>query len=96
MQVSKKLVKIQTVIDRLEDAGFSVHLAHINDGDPKHTQYTVVGIDHEESMIAVHGVARCAQGDAFNKVKGTQIAFGRAMRLLSQKVGPEKLRRILN
>lgn len=96
MQVSKKLVKIQAVIDRLEDTGLYVHLAHINNGDPHDTQYTVFDIDNEESTLNIHGIACCAKGDAYNKVKGTQLAFGRAMQLLSQKLGADKVRALLN
>lgn len=95
MQVSKKLVKIQAVVDKLENAGYYVDLLHGNPGEPDGSGFTAMQVSTDDTILA-QGIAYCAPGDSYNKTKGTQIAFGRLMRNLSDNIGSTALRALLN
>jgi hypothetical protein len=97
MQVSKKLVKIQAVIDKLQNAGYYIQLWHCNHEEDKGNDqgFTVMQTSKDEVLLA-QGVAFCAPDDSYNKVKGTQIAFGRMMEELSDSLGPYTLRALLS
>lgn len=98
MQVSKKLVKIQAVIDKLQNAGLYVQLFHALDPAPEphgSKGFTVMQISKDEVILA-QGIAQCAPEDSYNKTKGTQIAFGRMMRMFSETHGSDFVRELLN
>jgi hypothetical protein len=90
MRVSKRLpTGIHEVLTKLEAKGLDVHLKH-----DRKKRTTTLSIGNEAGVNAV-GQSRCSTRDNFDKAKGTQIAFDRAMHDLSTWVGRDQIKKIL-
>jgi len=92
MQVSKKLVKIQTAIDKLQKAGYQIKLVHVT--EPDDNKCTLMSATKDGIAFAL-GCAFCHPNDPYNKVKGTQVAFTRMIETLAVVLGSTKLRELL-
>lgn len=92
MRVRKELKAIQEKIDKLEEHGWKVSLAH----DPAEW-FDYNGLTEmcatKDNKIFV-GSAICGHGDNFSKTTGTVIAFGRMMKNMSASLGRHKMLKI--
>jgi len=89
MRVSKRVpTGIHEVLTKLEDKGLDVHIKH--DRKKRSTTFSLSFGD-----VSAVGVSKCSPRDNFDKAKGTQIAFDRAMHDLSTWVGRDTIKNIL-
>lgn len=99
MQIPKELKAIQQRVDMLISNGFSVKLYHymgLNEelNGHKIKAETIFIFYNEHSGAYVEGRATCSKQDVFSVKKGTQIAFSRAVYLLSTLLGRKKVVKI--
>ena len=91
MNVHKSLTAIQERIDQLEEAGYHILLQHARykhyrphpGNDLPVIGHTTMVISREDG-IAGMGTTYCSIHDQFDRVKGTQRAFTRAVHDLSK------------
>lgn len=89
MRVSKRVpTGIHQVLAKMEDNGADVHIKH--DRKKRTTTFVL-----ELGAVSAVGVSRCSSKDNFDKAKGTQIAFDRAMHDLSTWVGRDGVKNLL-
>ena len=94
MQVSKNLPAIQDIINKLEAQGWHIRLNH----DPKATRTTMMVIEHGHYRVAKDqftGLARCTKSDQFCRSTGTRVAFNRAIRAMSRRLGRDSVKEML-
>lgn len=101
MKVSNKLPAIQSLVDKLEVAGYKVRLHHDSDwcgtGVINGLPYRgVTYVDIDSDLVAAQGMAYCGINDHYNRVEGTKIAMHKAIRDLHRKIGRERVKEILS
>lgn len=102
MRVSKKLVAINKLIERLEKCGFDLEMTHDHyrfyanhNPDLPCDAQTTISIYHPAFKAVFIGQANCSVLDQFDPAKGAQIAFNRAMHHMSRELGREEVKAIV-
>lgn len=104
MRVSNKLPKVQAQVDRLEAAGFAIHMSHNRDivgrlegGAQIHgTTSVLINQPDVNAGSLGYGVAHCSRSDNFDRSTGTQVAFRRAIADFYKSVGHVKANAVLH
>jgi len=107
MKVVKALPVIQSQIDKLETAGFKVRLSHkpnklgvltTDEGRTPYSGLTQMTIEKEfdgGAVVTAGGRGYCAINDQFDRARGTQAAFNRAVHDMTLIMGRDNVKKIL-
>ena len=103
MRVAKELVAINEIIEKLEDWGYDISLQHVRFEYPEETDnghwvqgMTVLDIADQDVLHIYRGFSICSVKDHFCKVIGTQLAFSRALTSLSEQIGRDNMKEMLD